>query len=60
MATGAALVFGVRVPVGRTFNVGGEGRWQNGSADLAPELNFAGDKVDLGGWTGAVTFHVRF
>ena len=59
-ATGAVLIFGVRVPVGRTFNVGGEGRWQNGSADLAPELNFAGDKVDLGGWTGAVTFHVRF
>jgi hypothetical protein len=59
-ATGAVVLFGVRVPIGRTLNVGGEGRWQNGSADLAPELNFPGDKLDLGGWTGAVTFHVRF
>ena len=59
-ATGAVLLFGVRVPIGRTFNVGGEARWQNGSADLAPELNFAGDKLDLGGWTAAATFHVRF
>ena len=58
-ATGGLMLFGVRVPIGQ-FNVGGEARWQGGSADLAPELNFAGDKLDLGGWTAAATFHVRF
>ena len=59
-ATGAVIVFGVRVPINRTLNVGGEGRWQGGSADLDPALNFAGDKLDLSGWTAAATFHVRF
>jgi hypothetical protein len=58
-ATGGLVLFGVRVPIGQ-FNVGGEARWQGGSADLAPELNFAGDKLDLGGWTAAATFHYRF
>jgi len=59
-ATGATVLFGVRVPVGRTLNVGGEARWQGGSADLDPALNFAGNKLDLGGWTAAGTVHVRF
>jgi hypothetical protein len=58
-ATGGLVLFGVRVPIGH-FNVGGEARWQGGSADLAPELNFAGDKLDLGGWTAAATFHYKF
>ena len=59
-AVGATILGGVRVPIGRVMNVGGEVRWQQGSADLAPELNFAGDKLDLGGVTLAATFHVRF
>jgi opacity protein-like surface antigen len=59
-AVGATILGGVRVPVGRVLNLGGEFRWQNGSADLAPELNFAGDKVDLGGFSFAGTVHVRF
>jgi len=50
----------VRVPLGRTMNVGGEVRWQGGSADLAPEFNFPGEKLDLSGVTVAATFHVRF
>lgn len=58
-ATGPMVLFGVRVPIGPAFNFGGEARWNGGSADLAPELNFAGDKLDLGGWTAAATFHVR-
>jgi hypothetical protein len=58
-AVGPMVLFGVRVPIGPAFNVGGEARWNGGSADLAPELNFAGDKLDLGGWTAAATFHVR-
>lgn len=59
-ALGATILGGVRVPLGRTMNVGGEVRWQGGSADLAPELNFAGDKLDLSGVTLAATFHLRF
>jgi hypothetical protein len=59
-ATGGTFLFGVRVPIGRVMNVGGEGRWQGGTADLDPALNFAGDRVDLGGWTAAATFHLRF
>jgi hypothetical protein len=59
-AVGAVILAGVRVPVGHAFFIGGEWRWQNGKADLAPELNFAGNKLDLGGNTVAATFHVRF
>lgn len=59
-ATGATVLFGVRVPVTKTLNIGGEARWQSGSADLDPALNFPGDKLDLGGWTAAATFHVKF
>jgi hypothetical protein len=59
-AVGAIILAGVRFPIGHAFYVGGEWRWQNGSADLAPEQNFAGDKLDLGGNTIAATFHVRF
>jgi outer membrane protein W len=59
-AVGAVILAGVRFPIGNAFLVGGEWRWQNGSADLAPELNFAGDKLDLGGNTVAATFHFRF
>ena len=46
--------------IGRTLNVGGEWRWQQGKADLDPALNFAGDKLDLGGNSIAATVHVRF
>jgi hypothetical protein len=40
--------------------VGGEFRWQGGSADLSPELNFAGDKLDLNGISYAATVHFKF
>jgi hypothetical protein len=59
-ATGATIFGGVRAPIGPAFLVGGEVRWQGGSADLDPLLNFAGDKLDLGGLSVAATFHVRF
>ncbi len=59
-AVGATILGGVRAPIGRTFMVGGEVRWQGGSADLDPALNFAGNKLDLGGISLAATFHVRF
>lgn len=59
-AVGASILGGVRVPVGRTMNVGGEVRWQGGSADLDPALSFPGEKLDLSGVTLAATFHLRF
>ena len=59
-AVGAVFLAGVRVPVGHSWLVGGEWRWQNGKADLAPELNYAGDKLDLGGNSIAATVHFRF
>jgi outer membrane protein W len=59
-AVGAVILAGVRFPIGKSFLVGGEWRWHNGSADLAPELNFAGNKLDLGGNQVVATFHVKF
>jgi opacity protein-like surface antigen len=59
-SVGAMILAGVRFPIGRTLNVGGEWRWQQGKADLDPALNFAGDKLDLGGNSIAATVHVRF
>jgi opacity protein-like surface antigen len=59
-AVGATILGGVRVPVGRTLMIGGEVRWQGGSADLAPELNFAGNKLDLSGVSVGATVHVKF
>lgn len=59
-AVGATILGGVRAPIGRTIMVGGEVRWQGGSADLDPALNFAGNKLDLSGISLAATFHVRF
>lgn len=59
-ATGPTIFGGVRAPVAEMFLIGAEVRWQGGSADLDPELNFAGNKLDLGGFNVAATFHVRF
>jgi hypothetical protein len=59
-AVGATVLGGVRAPIGRTFFVGGEVRWQSGTADLDPELNFATNKLDLGGVSVLAGVHVRF
>ena len=59
-AVGPVFLAGVRVPVGRTSSSAASSRWQGGSADLAPELNFAGDKLDLGGDSIAATVHFKF
>ena len=59
-AWGGTFLAGVRIPFGHRYFAGGEWRWQNGSADLDPALNFAGDKLDLGGNTFVATFHVKF
>jgi len=58
-ATGPVILGGVRIPLG-AWGFGGEVRWQRATGDLPPELGFAGDKVDLGGWNYLATFNVRF
>lgn len=59
-ATGPTAFGGVRAPIGDAFLIGGELRWQGGEADLDPLLNFAGNKLDLGGFNLFATFHIRF
>jgi len=59
-AVGATVLGGVRAPIGDKFLVGGELRWQGGTADLDPALNFADTKLDLGGFSLVAGFHVRF
>jgi hypothetical protein len=60
-AVGPVFLTGVRVPFAHNhFLVGGEFRYQWGTADLNPALNFASNKLDLGGPSLVGTFHVRF
>jgi hypothetical protein len=60
-AVGPIFLAGVRAPIGGDrFMIGGEFRWQGGTADLDPALQFTGDKLDLGGIGFVGTFHVRF
>jgi opacity protein-like surface antigen len=58
-ATGPTVLAGVRAPVGN-WSVGGEVRWQKAEAKGLRDLEFIGDKFDLGGWTANFTFGVRF
>lgn len=60
VTVGPVFLTGVRAPVGENFMIGGEFRWQGGSADLDPIHQFTGDKMDLGGYSFGATFHVRF
>ena len=55
------MVFGgVRVPVSRTFAVGGEIRWQQADTELDPNVGFQGTRIDLGGFTYSANFVFRF
>jgi hypothetical protein len=56
-ATGPIAFGGIRFAAD-SFSVGGEVRYQAADADL-PE-DFLGPKIDLGGWTYAFTFGLRF
>lgn len=58
-ATGPVVLGGVRFPLGQ-WAVGGEVRYQRALGDLPADQDFAGSKIDLGGWTYAATFNVRF
>jgi len=54
------LLGGLRVPVGDVFLVGGEFRWHDGEATLEASQEFAGDTIDLGGYSAVFVLHVRF
>ena len=58
-AVGPVIVGGVRVPVG-TWTIGGELKFQAAEGNLPPDQSFAGTKIDLGGFTYAFTFGVKF
>lgn len=52
----AGIRFGSRSGV----SVGGEFRYQGGKADLDRDLGFAGDTLDLGGYSGLFTVQFKF
>jgi outer membrane protein W len=58
-AVGPTVLAGLRAPVG-IWSAGGEVRWQKAEAKGLRDLEFVGDKFDLGGWTANFTFGVRF
>lgn len=59
-STGPVFIGGVRAPVTPNFLIGGEFRWQGGTADLDPDVNFGTNTLDLGGYVVQATFHVKF
>lgn len=56
-STGPLVLGGVRV-AGERVSAGGEFRYQYAHGDLP--IDFAGPKIDLGGWTGNFTIGLRF
>jgi hypothetical protein len=58
-AVGPVVLGGVRVPIGAA-RIGGEIRWQGGSATLPSDQDFAGSKIYLGGFNYLFVFNVMF
>jgi hypothetical protein len=58
-ATGPVILGGIRFPLG-AWGAGFELRHQSAEGNLPPEEDFAGNKIDLGGFTYSFTVHVRF
>lgn len=58
--TAPVVLGGVRFALSDAVLLGGEFRYQAGKADLDPSLGFAGDRLDLGGYTTQLTLHIRF
>lgn len=56
--TGAVALAGIRFPLGDTWSLGGEVRYQKATADLSTE--FLGPKLDLGGFHYLMTVHIKF
>ena len=59
-AVGPVVLGGVRVPIGPAARIGGEIRWQGGSANLPAGQDFAGSKIYLGGMNYLFVFNVIF
>jgi Outer membrane protein beta-barrel domain len=57
-ATGPLALAGIRFPLGDTWSLGGEVRYQKATADLSNE--FLGPKLDLGGFHYLMTVHIKF
>jgi hypothetical protein len=58
-AVGPVVLGGVRVPIGGV-RLGGEIRWQGGSGKLPANQDFAGSKIDLGGFNYLFVFNIPF
>jgi hypothetical protein len=58
-AVGPVILGGARFPVG-SVDIGGEVRYQNAKGDLPVSEDFAGSKIDLGGFNYLLTFTVKF
>ena len=59
-AVGPVVLGGVRIPVSRSFALGGEVRYQKADASLNRTVGFQGDRLDLGGLTYQANFVFRF
>jgi len=58
-ASGPLILGGIRIPVG-SWGLGFEARHQSAEGKIPAEDDFAGTKIDLGGFTYNFTVHVRF
>lgn len=58
-ATGPVILGGVRVPIG-VGAVGGEIRYQSAEGALPKDQDFAGSKIDLGGFNYLFTVKIKF
>jgi hypothetical protein len=58
-ATGPVILGGIRIPVG-SWGLGFEARHQSAEGNIPSDQDFAGTKIDLGGFTYNFTVHVRF
>ena len=55
---GGVALAGIRFPIGDTWSLGGEVRWQKATADLSND--FLGTTLDLGGFHYLATIRVKF
>lgn len=56
--TGGVILAGIRFPIGDTWSLGGEVRYQNAKADLSTD--FLGSTLDLSGVHYVFTAHIKF
>jgi hypothetical protein len=62
---GPVVVAGATIPLGRTFGIGAEVRYQRATGKLTtyiqdPNNGFLGDRIDLGGMTVQANFQIKF